>query len=167
MATFANVAVTPPGGGLLYASATPLTTTEADLCNTAIQDPIAVPWLQSIDAVVQLVVTGAPVGQLTYVVMQTDMGDGVWIDVAWIVYTNNQAAATFVLSSGQGGANAFQQVRNAGSPPTPQSNGSNNMVLGSRVRFVGKASLTGGSSGTPGMFLGVTATIRYRLLALR
>lgn len=172
MTTYANIAPNPITNGVVYAANVPLTSTEADLyTSTQTQvdglHPIPIVAGQGIQAVVQIVVTGAPVGNLTYIVMQTDMGGGVWVDVAWIVSTERQAPSTFVMSVGNPGNNVFQQVRQAGSPPTPQTNGQNAMVLGNRIRFVGKASLTGGSSGTPGSFLGVKATVTYRLLDLR
>ena len=108
---------------------------------------------------------GGPGSQNSYVVMQTDLGDGVWIDVAWCVYTNTQAPGVFVFSGGVAGNNAFQQTRQAGQFPNPQANGSNAMVLGGRVRFVGRSILSGQSSGSPGGLWAVTATIRYKLLA--
>lgn len=169
MPTFANTVPAANNDGILYASAVPLTGTEADLYNgTALdgQDPIQVTYGQAIQAIVQLTVSGSPVGNNTYVVMQTDLGDGVWVDVAWCMYTQKNAPATFVLSGGVAGANAFQQTRVAGSPPTPQANGSNQIPLGGRVRFVGKANIYGGSSYVQGAFAGVLCTIKYKLLGL-
>lgn len=162
MPTYANATPIAVVDGLVYASSVPLTTTEADL-GTAV--PIT--FNEAVQAVVQLTVSGAPAGNSTYVVMQTDLGDGVWIDVAWCMYTNTQAAGTFVLSGGIAGNNAFQQSRQANSPPTPQASGSNAMVLGGRLRFVGRTQLTGGSSYSAGGFAGVRATITYKLLGLR
>lgn len=171
MATYANITPLASADGVTYASAVALTSTEADLYNgTALdgQDPVAVVYGQAIVAVVQLSVTGKPAGNSTYVVMQTDMGDGVWIDVAWCMYTNNLVSQTFVLCGGGAGSinNAFQQSRASGSTPTPQASGSNAMPLGGRVRFVGKAVFTGGSSYVSGESVGVTATIKYKLLGL-
>lgn len=166
MPTYAGTAITPEVGGTSYADATPLTTTEADL-NNVTSNPISIPWGQAVQAVVKFTVTGFPAGNSTYVVMQTDMGDGNWIDVAWCMHTGTQGSATFVLSGGVAGNNAFQQTRQANSPPNPQANGSNAMVLGGRIRFVGRSQFTGGSSYVAGAFVGVLCTIKFHVLPLR
>jgi len=83
MPTFANITPIAKPDGIVYASSVPLISTEADLYNgTAIdgQDPVQVAYGQAIVAVVQLVPNGIIVGNSTYVVMQTDLGDGVWIE---------------------------------------------------------------------------------------
>lgn len=162
MPTYANVTPIAAVDGVLYANAVPLTSTEADL-GTA----FPVLYGQSVLAIVQFSISGYVNSNQTYVVMQVDLG-GAWVDVAWVVFTGNSGLATFVLSGGGVGNinNAFQQSRNANSAPSPAANGSNQMILGGRVRFVGRASLTGGSSAVPGTFIGVTATIRYKLLGL-
>lgn len=173
MATYANIKPLSDSDGVIYATSVPLTSTEADLYNTVggignpNVDPIVVPYGQSIQAVVQLVVSGAPGGNLTYVVMQSDLGDGVWVDVCWCLYTQTNNPGTFVFTAGAGGAvnNSFQQSRTTGNAPA--SSGSNQMILGSRIRFVGKSVLSGGSSYSQGGFAGVLATIRYRILGLR
>jgi hypothetical protein len=169
MPTYANITPIATTDGLTYASSVPLTSTEADLYSgTAIdgQDPVSVTYGQAIVAVVTLKPQSLT-GQLNaYVVMQQDMGDGVWVDIAWCIFQNAQATVTFVLSGGGVGNNAFQQ-RAVGQFPTPQTNGSNAMPLAGRVRFVGKSILTGGSSAAPGLPAQVAATIRYKLLGLR
>lgn len=168
MPTFANITPNAASDGILYSDSATLTSTEADLFNgsTAIDavDPIPVLYGQSLQAVVKLTVTGNPAGNSTYVVLQTDLGDGTWIDVAWCFWNGTQGMATFVLSAGGVGEinNAFQQVRQSGSVPNPQANGTNEMILGGRCRFVGRTSLSGGSSAVGG-FAGVRATIRYKL----
>lgn len=171
MPTYANITAPSRADGIAYATAVPLTSTEADLYNGQTLpntgDPVPVLFGQAIQAVVQLSVAGAPASNSTYVVMQTDLGDGVWVDVAWCFWNGTQGSATFVLSGGVAGNNAFQQSRQAGAVPTPQANGSNAMVLGGRIRFVGRTALSGGSSYSVGGFAGVLATIRYKLLALR
>ncbi len=171
MPTYANITPLSNSDGVLYASSVPITPTEADLYNQTTNpnlDPITIPYGQAIEAIIVLVVSGAPGGNSTYVVMQTDLGGGVWVDVCWVVYTDTEAPGTFVMSAGAGGAvnNAFQQTRGSGSVPSPQANGSNQMILGSRIRFVGKSVLSGGSSYSQGGFAGVLATIRYRVLGL-
>lgn len=173
MPIFANVTPIAAVDGVLYANAVPLTSTEADLYNgpsgNPNVDPIVIPYGQAIQAVVTLVVSGAPGGNSTYIVMQSDLGDGIWVDVCWCVYTQTNNPGTFVFSAGEGGVvnNSFQQNRSVGSVPSPAANGSNQMILGSRIRFVGKSVLSGGSSFIPGGFAGVLATIRYRVLGLR
>lgn len=171
MVTYANAKPNALTDGFVYADAVQLTNTEADLYNgpTGLTlDPMSVKYGEAVVAVVQLTVTGNPAGNSTYVVMQTDMGDGVWVDVAWCMYTNQQVAQTFVLSGGGVGAinNAFQQSRQAGAVPNPQANGSNAMALAGRIRFVGRTVLTGGSSHAAGAFAGVTATITVKVLGL-
>lgn len=159
--------------GLTYAASVPLTATEASLfggTGAVNPDPIGVEYGQAIVAVVQLTINGLILGgNTTYVVMQTDMGDGVWVDVAWCVTTFRQGTVTFLLCGGGVGAmnNAFAVSRDAGQPPSPQSSGSNAMPLGGRVRFVGKSSFTGGSSSLAGVTTSVSATIKYKILSPR
>jgi hypothetical protein len=167
--TFAGIAPTAPTDGVLYSNAVPLTTSEADLFGgTGAQspDPIPTEFGAAIVAVVQLSINGIITGNNTYVVLQIDLGDGVWVDLNWLVWTGTQAPATFVFSNGVAGANTFQQSRGAGQVPNPQASGSNQMALGGRVRFVGKTTMVGGSSSAPGVSTQVTATIRYKLLPL-
>jgi hypothetical protein len=169
--TYAGITNTPTVDGTVYASQVPLTATEADLYSGATlpnsRDPVSMLYGQAVQAVVQLSVSGAPGGNSTYVVMQTDLGDGVWIDVAWCFWNGTQGNATFILCGGVAGNNAFQQSRQAGAVPTPQANGSNAMALGGRIRFVGRSSLSGGSSYIAGGFAGVKATITYKVLGLK
>lgn len=166
MSIVANITPTAPTDGVLYASGVPLTTTEAHLGDgLKTPDPVAIAEGQTIVAVVKLTINGLITGSNAYVVLQTDLGDGTWIDVAWVVWTGGQGTATFVLCGGGLGAmnNAFQQARQAGQPPNPQAAGSNAVPLGGRVQFVGKATLISGSSSVPGTTPQVLATITYRL----
>ncbi len=151
-----------------YAASVPLTSTEAVL-GDAIEVAAIIPttFNEAISAVIQLSINGLVVGNTTYIVLQMDMGDDVWVDMNWLVWTGNQGTAIFVFSNGIAGANVFQQTRGVGQPPTPQAVGSNQMTLGGRLRFVGKASFVGGSSSLAGVTTSVSATIRYRLQALR
>lgn len=162
----ANITPTAETDGVLYASAVPLTSTEASLGDALkTPDPISIVEGQTIVAVVKLTINGFVTGNSTYIVLQTDLGDGTWIDVAWIFWNQVQGNATFVLCGGGLGAmnNAFQQSRNAGQVPQPQANGSNAVPLGGRVRFVGKTVMTGGSSIAAGVSNLVTVTITYKL----
>lgn len=167
----ANIVPTASTDGILYSDAVPLTSTEADLYGgtgaNAPNDPISTVYGQAIVAIVKLTINGFIVANNTYVVMQQDLGDGVWIDMNWLVWTGNQGTATFVLSNGIAGANTVQQTRASGAFPTPQSNGSNQLTLGGRIRFVGRSVSTGGSSNVLGTTVAVMATINYRLLTLR
>lgn len=170
MPTFASITPTPMGDGIIYGTLVPLTTSEATLGDGLITpDPIPVVYGQIICAVVKLTMTGIVTGNNTYVIMQTDLFDNTWIDAAWCVWNGNQGTATFVISGGIIGAssNVFQQTRQAGSPPTPQTNGSNSVPLAGRIRFVGKSTFAGGSSSLAGVPNVVKATITYKILAPR
>lgn len=165
MPTTANIIPTAPSDGTAYGSNVPVTINEAHLGDQIRSpDPIPIMEGQTIVAVVKLAANGHIVGNNTYVVMQTDLGDGTWIDVAWCVWTGGDGAATFVLCGGGLGAmnNAFQQSRQPGASPQPQASGSNAVPLGGRVQFVGKTTTLGGSS-IPGTGGPVFATITYRL----
>jgi hypothetical protein len=120
---------------------------------------VPTPFHQAVVAIVQLSVAGGPASNSTYIVMQGDLGDGVYVDLAWAVWTGTSGAATFLLAAGVAGAAGFQQTRAAGTAPA--SSGSNQCPVPGRIRFVGRAVLTGGSSPA------VTATIKYRELGLR
>ena len=165
----ANINLTPTAvtDGVVYCTDVPLTPSEADIGDSAkTPDPIGVAFGQVIVAVVKLKINGIATSVNSYVVMQTDLGDGTWIDVAWIVTGNNQGTATFVLVGGGGiTSNSFQQSRQSGG--FPASNGSNQVPLGGRIRFVGKAVVAGGSSTNPGVPNVVLATVTYKLMAPR
>ena len=169
MPTYANITPQALKDGILYANQVPLTSTEADLYSgtTALDalDPIPIAYNEAILAIVQMNPIGITGSESSYVVMQTDMGDGTWVDVAWCVYTNSNTLGIFVLSAGIAGATSVQNTRTSGTAPS--SNGANQIALGGRVRFVGKATLTGGSSSGPGGIAGIYATIYYKLLGLR
>src|SRR5690349_8827934 len=125
----ATVSITPLAftDGILYANAVPLTSTEADVSgssdsNTPVQtvSPFSTKYGEAIAAVIQLSINGYVTGNSTYIVMQMDMGDGVWIDMNWLFWNQVQGTATFVFSNGIAGANTFQQSRNANQVPQPQ-----------------------------------------------
>lgn len=167
MVTTANITPTAPTDGVVYANAVPLVTTEADLNGGAgvATGPIPIIYGQTIVAVVKLSISGHITANSAFVFLQTDLGDGTWVDVAWCFYNQTDAPSTFVLCGGGIGAmnNAFQQARGSGAAPATQANGSNAVPLGGRVRFSGWARAAGGSSGTPGLNTNVLATITYRL----
>lgn len=162
----ANIVPTAPTDGIVYANAVPLTTAEAALGDAAVT-PALIPIAegQTIVAVVKLSINGFITGNSTFVFLQTDLGDGTWVDVAWLFWDQVQGTATFVLCGGGLGAmnNAFQQARNSGSAPAVQASGSNAVPLGGRVRFSGFTRMSGGSSSAPGVSTQVTATITYKL----
>ncbi len=164
--TTANIIPTPATDGIVYATAVPLTTTEAAL-GDALLCPALIPIVegQTIVVVVKLSITGFITGNNTFVFLQTDLGDGTWVDVAWCFYNSTQAPATFVLCGGGLGAmnNAFQQARNPSAAPAAQANGSNAVPLGGRCRITGHSKPVGGSSNAPGVNTNVVATITYRL----
>ena len=163
----ANITPTAASDGILYSNSVPLTSSEAALnggTGGASDASIPIVQGQTIVAVVQLSINGYIASNNTYLVLQTDLGDGVWVDVAWIVYIGTEGSATFVMCGGGLGQqnNAFQQSRQSGAHPTPQANGSNVVSLGGRVRFIGKSLVAGGSA-VAGTTAEVSATITYRL----
>lgn len=164
--TAANIVPEAPTDGIVYANSVPLTTGEAALGDTE-ETPAIIPVAegQTIVAVVRLVPNGIITGNSTFVFLQTDLGDGTWIDVAWCFFNSTQAPGTFVLCGGGLGAmnNAFQQSRLSNSAPAAQANGSNAVPLGGRCRFTGFTRMTGGSSSAPGTSTQVACTVTYRL----
>lgn len=163
---YANITPTPPTEGTVYCTATPITPPESAL-GDAVSSPVIIPVIegQTIVAVVRLSVNGHITGPNTFVFLQTDLGDGVWVDVAWCNTRITDGSATFVLCGGGAGAmnNAFGPLRQSGSAPATQANGSNAVPLGGRVRFTGFSALTGGSSAAAGTVPLVNATITYKL----
>ena len=156
--------------GVVYANAVPLTSTEASLGDASVTPAlISVAEGQAIVAVVRLSINGFITGNSTFVFLQTDLGDGTWIDVAWCFFSNVQAPATFVLCGGGLGAmnNAFEQARKSNSAPATQANGSNAVPLGGRCRFTGFTRMTSGSSSAAGVSTAVTATVTYKLMTPR
>lgn len=152
--------------GIVYAASVPLTPTEAAL-GDARQVAAEIPVIdgQTIVASVKLTVSGYVVANSCFVFMQTALGDGTWVDVAWCYFNGNQGTSCYVLCGGGLGAmnNAFTAGRQSGAAPTIQANGSNQMPLGGRVRFTGFAKFAGGSSNVSGTATSVSATITYRL----
>ncbi len=169
MTIFASTTLPAGLDGLPYATLARLPGAEASLFNAPLPlvDPVPLPYEQAIFAVVQFQVSGALSANTAYVVLQTDLGDGVWIDVAWCLTSITSGTATFVLSGGVAGANSFQQSRAVGTAPA--ANGQNQCPLGGRIRFVGKAATTANtsSSSSSGAFIGLLVTIKYKLLGLR
>ncbi len=165
----ANIFPAPSNDGVTYASSKVMPALEGDLFNgpDVNQDPLSVVYQEACVASVNFAVTGGPSSNSTYVVMQTRLADGTWFDVAWCLWTGTQGQASFWLSSGVAGANAFQQSRAVGTAPS--SSGSNQCCLGGQVRFVGKSTLgaSSSSSSSPGQPLQVTVTITAKLLGLR
>jgi hypothetical protein len=172
MTTFANVNPGPSTDGLKYCSNAVIPAVESGLADSTLQgyDPIPVPYEVAVVATVELS-AGANIGSnSTYIVLQTDVGSGQWYDLAWILWTGTGGQANFLLSAGVGGANVITQ-RTVGTAPA--GSGSNQAPLGSRIRFVGKSTITGVASSSsavssPGNVPShVTATIRYKLVGLR
>lgn len=173
MGTFANIAPSVKGESLPYCVNAAVPSVEGDLFNEQPRpQPPALTYMRAVLAVVTLTAQGNISTNTTYIVMQVDLGDGVWLDVAWITWTGASGSATFVLSATEAAANAFQQ-RAAGTAPSP-ANGSNAMSLGARLRFVGKTTLGAGSSSSSSSSAGagtvapaVLATINFKALGLR
>ena len=167
---FASIIPIALTDGVVYAAAVPLTSTEANLGDGS-KAPNLVPIIegQTIVAKVKLSINGFITSNSTFVFLQTDLGDGTWVDVAWCFFDSTQVPGTFVLCGGGLGAmnNAFQQSRNSGSAPATQANGSNVVPLGGRVRFTGFTNMSSGSSSAAGVSTVVSATITYRLATPR
>lgn len=168
MTTPVNITPTALTDGLVYATAVPLTVTEAAL-GDALLTPAIIPVAegQTIIAVVKFTINGHASGNNSYVFLQTDLGDGTWVDVAWCQFTKTDQStpAVFVLGGGGLGAmnNAFAASRGSGQVPSTQGNGSNAVPLGGRCRFTGFTNFTQGSSSLAGLTTSVLATITYRL----
>lgn len=143
MATFANTLAAPATDGIPYATQMVVPAAEGSLFNQTppgLTDPVQVLYGQAALASVKLTAQGAILSQTTYIVMQTSLSDGNWLDVAWCTWTGISGTILFALSSsGVGSANAFQQ-RVTGVAPSPTL-GSNPMCLGGKVRFVGKSTV--------------------------
>lgn len=149
MTTTANIVPTAPTDGLPYCTTVALTGTEVDLGT-----PVPVLWGEAVIATVKLSITNYVSGTSTYIITQTDLGDGNWVDLAWVVWAGaSNTSEVFLLSAGGVGAmnNAVDQSRAVGTAPA--STGSIVCPLGGRIRFVGKTAL----SAT------VTATITYKI----
>jgi hypothetical protein len=166
--TYASTAIPLTKDGTPYAVASPVPVLEGDVANTAPGNYPVGPD-QAALAVVTLTAQGAMSNQTTYIVMQTALSDGTWIDLAWCTWTGTSGSVTFVLSGGAAGANAFQQ-RVAGVSPAPAL-GSNQCPLGGQIRFVGKSSQGSSSSsssaGPAAVTPAVLASIVFKLLGLR
>ena len=164
--SFANITPTALSDGVPYATSVPITATEAALGDAA-STPAIIPVVegQTIVAVVSLTVNGQITGNNTFVFLQTDLGDGNWVDVAWCYWNKSNGSARFVLCGGGLGAmnNAFQQSRQPSAAPTVQANGSNAVPLGGRCRITGFSNPVGGSSSVSGTTAGVLATVVYKL----
>ena len=139
------------------------------LWRLAPSSPTPVPGLygQAILASVELSIQGSVNSNTAYVVLQTDVGDGIWYDVAWCSWNGTTGQVNFALCGGAFTCNSFQQ---RASGTAPAGNNANQISLGGRIRFVGKASVTGSSSSSssgPGVTPAVLCTIRYKIMGLR
>lgn len=168
MVTSANIIPTALTDGVVYCTNVPITPPEAVL-GDGVQVPstgiIPVAEGQTVLAFVKLTVNGHITGNNTFVFLQTDLGDGTWVDVAWCNTKITDGTQTFVLCGGGLGAmnNAFGPLRQPGSAPATQANGSNAVPLGGRIRFTGFSALAGGSSSLAGTVPLVQATITFKL----
>jgi hypothetical protein len=162
MPVFAPTLPQPSLDGLAYCTAAVVPTTEGDLAA-----PVPTLYGQAASAVVELTANGATAP--TYVIMQTDFGDGVFVDVAWGQTSIVTGTATFVLSLFAQGPGAFQQTRAAGT--APGGTGTNPLAaLGGRIRFVGQTGKAASPSPSPSPSPAgppMLATIRLRFLGLR
>ena len=153
------------------ASAVPSTNADNDLFNQGTgqllaDDPVITGYADMLTAIVELWATGSPTSGAVWVILQGDLGDGQWVDVAWVLVASaaslgTSAAAPSVWLLGTGGFTgcAFNQTRAAGA--TPVATGINAAPLCSRYRFVGRAQPAGGVNPA------VLTTIRYRKQGIR
>jgi hypothetical protein len=180
MPVYPSITIPAQADGQVYALNMTIPAAEGDLYNALPVgdvnqpdlDPRPVIYGAACLAIVQLWTTGSIPSNSTYVVLQTDMGDNVWVDVAWLTWSGTAPAASpaiFALSGGVSGSNSFQQ-RVTGNQPVPNL-GANQITLGGRVRFVGKSTIGSGSSSSSSSSGTIVAqalcTIRYKLLGLR
>jgi hypothetical protein len=177
MPIFANTTPTPSKPGVPYCVNHQMPVLEDDLADSGfLGDPVAIPYLVGLAAVIEFSASGPIVTQSSYVVLQMDLGDGQWIDLAGVVWNGVTGTATFLMTVGVAGSLILQQTRAVGS--APPANFANQCPLIGRFRFVGKGVSGGassssssaapsGSSGTPGQPQRVGVTIRYNLLAPR
>ena len=145
---YANILPAPRSDGLLLANLFRMPAAEGVLFNVPIPpnvSPTPVIFQQSALAIVKFTTSGSITSNTTYIVMQTDLGDDVWVDMCWAIWTGTAGPAIFVFSNGVADANSFQQTRAVGSAPSTAL-GSNQMTLGGRIRFVGKSTVAGGSA---------------------
>jgi hypothetical protein len=168
--TTANIVPTAPTDGIVYANGTVLGATEVDLASATAVDPIPVEFNQEITASVAIAISGGPTSGDAYIVLQHDHGDGNWFDLAWQNVRGadgNQAPVYNLTSLKIGFASTNNpppaKVRTAGTNPgTAGTTGGaiNGGLLGGRLRFTGKSTLSGG---TPVC----SVTITYKLRAPR
>lgn len=160
MATYANIDPTAQTVAVKYAASKVLTTSEATIYNQSTGDPIPTHGLaQGIVAIGTATIAGTPDATDAYIIMQTDLGNGVWIDVAWFKITATSGTLTFALVGIHSVSAAIAQTRASGT--SPASSSANTMMLGDRVRIVGKATFTNGTNPA------VTVSLGYKLLGLR
>ena len=160
MATYANIDPTPQTMAVKYAVSKALTTTEATIYNQSTGDPVLPRGhAHSINAVGTITITGGPSTTEAYVVMQTDLGNGIWIDVAWFPTAATSGTKTFYLSCIQSVSVCVEQTRASGTAPGFA--GASSVGLLDRIRFVGKAVFTGGTNPA------ATVSLSYKLLGLR
>ncbi len=171
MSAFQTAKAVLGSDGVLYANRSIMPAAEGDLFNAQGQDPFAIPYQEAIAAKITFEIQGNVLSNAAYVVMQTDMGEGIWFDVAWCNFSGIAGPMHFYMSAGIAGVLVFQQTRQPGTTPTP-SNSGNQMCLGGRIRFVGKATVgasssSSSSSGAPAPVPAILVSLRYKLLALR
>ena len=172
MTTFASTKIGPLSDGVVYASNFLLPAQEGSLYSSIpgqTLDPIPTLFTQAVIAVITFQAFNVLTDQASYVILQSDNGDGNWLDLSWATFTAiGGSTGRFVLAAGAFAANSFQQVRQPGTPPSP-ANGSNSCPLGGRLRFVGQTNATtSGSSASSGPSgNGVYVNVLLKLIGLR
>ena len=132
-------------------------------------DPIPSLYAQSVVAFIEFSAFNVLTDSASYVVLQHDLGDNQWADLAWATFTaTGNSKGLFVLGGGAFTGASFQQTRQLGTAPSP-TNGSNSCPLGGRIRFTGQTNATtSGSSASSGPSgNGVYVNVILKLLGLR
>lgn len=172
MAKFASTTIGPLSDGAVYAQNLLLPAQEGDLYSTVpgqAFDPVPTLYAQAMFAIVEFSAYNVLTDTACYVVLQTQLGDGQYIDLSWVTFNAiGNSKGVGVLTAGAFAGSGFMQTRQPGTPPSP-ANGSNSCPLGGQLRFIGQgnftASQSSASSGPAGN--GVYVNILYRLIGLR
>lgn len=164
---WANSTPNYPTDGTVYANQMVMPGAEGVLYNGVAGSPLSVTAEDCLVASVTLTIPVTLASNVSYVVLQGDLGNDVWFDIAGIRTTAVAAGSSnFLIAAGAPVANAFEQTR--ASNTAPAGHFQNQCPLPGRVRFVGKATITGGAgSSSSGAGIRVLCTIRVKLQGLR
>jgi hypothetical protein len=138
----------------VYCQSKILPGTEGDLGT-----PLDLPFQPLLTASVVFNAVGVSANVGSWVVGQTDLSDGNWVDAVWASWNGTTGSALFSLYNlTDATAGCFVQTRAAGAPPSVY--GASGIPLASRLRFVGRGQITASGPGS-----GLLVTIKYRLIS--